>query len=344
MEFTVYIPLYNGEDTIENAIKSVISQTFQDYELLVVNDGSTDRSPAIVERLMEKHQQIRLVNQENKGLFHARTTAFTEAKGNYVVALDADDPVAPNLLETLHQAIIKHPGIDLIEYCLKRTDFKSAGKIYHKDACYYEGGMLPDYYCMMVRNKIYYSQCTKAIRREILLDISEIKDLDRISMGEDFIHTLDYLWRIKKALVIDEPLYLYRYTMTSITNQFKPGIFDDLQQAYYAMLRFNAHTNNLLSEQNVTRLIKLKVGDALLYTPTSVKGSTGRIQYVMAVKDLYKNEVLMELIRSDVRVSAIRAYPLALLKGKHFYMLLVSKLITSRVRRVRDLILMKLKS
>lgn len=97
--FSVIIPLYNKADYIEKTIKSVLHQTFTDYELIVINDGSTDKSEAIVLELDDK--RIRLYNQKNQGVSVARNLGIHKSQGKLVAFLDADDYWFPNHLEEL---------------------------------------------------------------------------------------------------------------------------------------------------------------------------------------------------------------------------------------------------
>ena len=86
---SVVIPLYNKEKYIKRAIESVLNQTFQKFEIIVVNDGSTDKSAEIVQNI--KDPRIRLINQKNAGVSAARNRGIQEAKYEYIAFLDADD-------------------------------------------------------------------------------------------------------------------------------------------------------------------------------------------------------------------------------------------------------------
>lgn len=341
MQFTVYITLYNREKTISETIQSVLNQTYEDYELLIVNDGSIDYSGGIAEEYIRKSNKIKIVSQVNKGLFHARITAFMCATGDYVVALDADDMLEPYLLERLHQVIEQYSDVDLIEYCLKRTDFKSGGKVIHKKAYVYEEDTIEDFYRSVLFNNVYYSQCTKAIRRELLQDFLEIKGLDRISIAEDFVHTVNYLWKVNKAVVLDEPLYLYRYTEGSMTNAFTGKVVEDMQQVFDAYKRFNHHNKNIIPVCEIIKAQKIKISKILIYNPSVVSGREGRKQYIFTVQRLLENDSLRDVIYSDERVSLLYEYPLWLLRHKKVSCLLLNKIVLSKVRKAVDRISMR---
>jgi len=87
--FSVVIPLYNKERSVKNTIESVLNQTFQDFEVIVVNDGSTDNSLEVVKSFND--ERIRIINQKNSGVSSARNRGIKEAKYEWIAFLDADD-------------------------------------------------------------------------------------------------------------------------------------------------------------------------------------------------------------------------------------------------------------
>lgn len=122
MRFTVIIPLYNKERHIGRAIKSVINQTYKDFELIVVDDGSTDNGVEEVNKIEDS--RIRLIRQKNCGVSSARNKGISEAKYDYIGFLDADDAWKPNFLESIKNLIISYPraGAYSTAYEIQRED------------------------------------------------------------------------------------------------------------------------------------------------------------------------------------------------------------------------------
>ena len=117
-QISVIIPLYNKEKEIERAINSVLSQTYTDFELIIVNDGSTDKSFEIA-KSFENNNQVRIFSQENIGLPATRNRGIREARADFVSFLDADDEWYPDFLETLMSLRQKYPdaGLYATSYC-----------------------------------------------------------------------------------------------------------------------------------------------------------------------------------------------------------------------------------
>ena len=110
--FSVVIPLYNKADTIERTIRSVARQTYADYELVVVNDGSTDDSLAVVRKL-SKNLPIRVIDRKNGGVSSARNAGAMQAQGKYIALLDGDDVWYPSHLARMAAAIRKFPNVGM---------------------------------------------------------------------------------------------------------------------------------------------------------------------------------------------------------------------------------------
>ena len=109
---SVVIPLYNKEASIKQSLMSVLSQSYQDFEVVIVDDGSTDGSVAKVEEIQDS--RIRLIRQENGGPSKARNTGVKNAKGEWVLFIDADDELLPEALRNFERAIKDNPSIGFI--------------------------------------------------------------------------------------------------------------------------------------------------------------------------------------------------------------------------------------
>lgn len=119
MRFSVVVPVYNVETYLEQCLESLMAQNYQDYEVICVNDGSTDNSREILAQWEERFPQMKVIDRENGGLSAARNTGLKEAKGDYVVFVDSDDWVEPTMLSRL---VDEANGEDMVCFACRRTD------------------------------------------------------------------------------------------------------------------------------------------------------------------------------------------------------------------------------
>ena len=116
MKLSIIIPIYNVENTLRRCLDSVISQNIDDCEIILVDDGSTDRSIIIADEYACKHPFITIYHKENGGLSDARNYGLDRMNGDYVTFVDSDDELSPNTLEPLLNIMHNHPEYDILEY------------------------------------------------------------------------------------------------------------------------------------------------------------------------------------------------------------------------------------
>ena len=108
MKFSVVVPIYNVEKYLNKCVESILNQTYKDFELILVDDGSPDHCPEICDEYAERDARVRVIHKENEGLVAARNTGIKEAKGEYICYVDGDDWIANNLLETVWKKALKN--------------------------------------------------------------------------------------------------------------------------------------------------------------------------------------------------------------------------------------------
>ena len=160
---SVVIPFYNKEQIIERCLHSVLSQDYCDFEVVVVNDGSTDRSAGIVKGFVDS--RIRLIEQENGGPSKARNTGVKNAKGGWIVFLDADDEFLPGALKTFGNLIQDHPNVGMFGCSYITNDGKNVIEPYKIKNGYYENC----YKVFVTAMYNYRTGCT-IVKREIALN------------------------------------------------------------------------------------------------------------------------------------------------------------------------------
>lgn len=114
-QFSIIVPIYNGSAVLDETIESIINQTYTNFEIILVNDGSTDDSGVKCDLWAEKDARIHVIHQKNGGVSSARNSGIEKSTGEYICFVDADDSLLPNALEYFKKAITDFPEADFIK-------------------------------------------------------------------------------------------------------------------------------------------------------------------------------------------------------------------------------------
>ena len=204
--FSIIIPLYNKEKFIENTIQSVFNQTFQDFEIIIINDGSTDRSEEIVMQL--KDSRIKYFSRENGGVSTARNFGIKNAKSDYVTFIDADDYWFPEFLSTFFEKIKSFPQQKVFAGAIEIETLKKTFPAQYsiKKSGEFE---IVNYFKASLKETVICTSCAvfhKSIFDEIGLFDSKIKsgqDTDLwIRIG--LIYPVLFIWKVMARYVYDD--------------------------------------------------------------------------------------------------------------------------------------------
>jgi len=225
MFFSVIVPVYKIEQYLPACIESVLNQTFSDFELILVDDGSPDNCPVICDEYARSDNRIKVIHKENGGLVSARRAGIKLAAGDYVFNLDGDDRIEKDALECAYK-IIKDTACEMVSFALrwvknghtlKITDDGIDEGLYTKKDI--EKHIFPRLLMDKNMEHLSYSLAGKAIQREFLtphqLGVSE-----KISVGEDLCCVLPCYLHVKSVYISKKPVYLYTIREESLTGGF----------------------------------------------------------------------------------------------------------------------------
>lgn len=217
MKFSIIIPVYKVEKYLNACVESVLDQSYKDFELILVDDGSPDTCPAICDDFAKKDARVKVVHQPNMGISGARNSGLEIAQGDYICFIDSDDYLtSDHILELLAEATLSEP--DIVHYKFK-VWYENDG---HTAECRFdynvpvEGRSLAEIYCALIDKDAYYNSAwSKIVKRNILID-NGIK-FERGLLGEDNEWYYHVVMAANSVKLIDEPLYVYRRRAGSIT-------------------------------------------------------------------------------------------------------------------------------
>ncbi|WP_261089067.1 glycosyltransferase family 2 protein [Streptococcus mitis] len=205
---SVIVPVYNVEEYLEECLESIRKQSYQDIEVILVNDGSTDGSQAICEHFCQTDNRFRLINQKNQGLSVARNRGVKDSLGEYIMFVDSDDVVKENIIEVLLSYM--KPDVDLVECNL--TQNKEELQKNKPIQVVFEGNSPESIIKCIAFKEVKFCAFTKLYRREI---VEKVPFLEGI-IYEDVYTGMNYLKYIRKMVAVDLKGYYYRVRPNSI--------------------------------------------------------------------------------------------------------------------------------
>lgn len=224
MKFSVLIPVYNTEQYLDECITSILSQSFKDFEIIIVDDGSTDNSGKLCDKYKKNYpNQITVIHQENQGLISARRVAIENAKGEYCVFVDSDDFAELILLEKINQCLNQIPDIDIVMYSyyyFADGNRKEHSKIANNGTVWNSDNKTELFKKLVFSGEI-DAIWIKAIKTDLLLkDTIPYEKYQHKNMSEDLLQSLYPITYANKIFYLDIPLYDYRYNNQSISRCF----------------------------------------------------------------------------------------------------------------------------
>lgn len=219
VRLSVIVPFYNVEKYIEKCVISLFEQTYKDMEIIFVDDGGTDGSLAILERLIKKYSfaNCKVIHKENAGLPQARKTGVENSNGEYIAFVDSDDWLDKDFYTKCMKYV---EGNDYPLYCTGYQMDYGKGKTIECD--YIKSGQVVTsntFVSLIHQRKLFHTMWSKIFRRDVFEHIRFPKGN---FLGEDYVTLLPYIHKINEVYLIPETGYHYRVQMTSMGN----GVFN----------------------------------------------------------------------------------------------------------------------
>lgn len=263
---SIIVPVYNAEKYLDRCLTNLVGQTYKDIEIILINDGSKDKSLEIGQKWAQKDARIRIIDQVNSGVSAARNAGIKAAKGEYIMFCDADDWYELNFCEKACKEIENCDCAIFNYYTVSCSTKQIVAQYYNgiidirnsKDKLFelrQKGGIL-----LPVWNKIY--------RREVMLGLEFPLD---IYMGEDWIYNMNYIENCNKIKIINTPTYNYYISNSNAaTKKFAFDQFEKLVNLTEAENVFfkdvkNYNKNNEIAVHLITVLKRLKYSSKSKY-------------------------------------------------------------------------------
>lgn len=215
---SIIIPVYNAEKYLHRCVDSVLKQTYQNLEILLIDDGSEDGSGAICDEYADQDCRVRVIHKENTGVSDTRNVGLDSASGEYILFVDSDDYIDEVMVENLFDRALKdNSDIVMCRYCIDRAGAISTINMHYKDE--YAGfedirsGLLQLYYTDYHTGL--YSLCNKLIKKSVY-STDGVQFDTALKRGEDAWFVFQCLKRCNRVAYINEPYYYYYQNPNSV--------------------------------------------------------------------------------------------------------------------------------
>ena len=227
--FSVIVPIYKVEQYLEKCIDSIINQTYKNFELILVNDGSPDNCPRICDEYAKKDNRIKVIHKKNGGLVSARKAGLQVAYGKYIVCIDGDDWVQSNYLLRFEETIKKYNSDIVCCGSFLAFENKNINCPISKEDRYYDRKKIEnEIFPILIENERgkYFSPNIwgKTFKKDVYKTQQEKVDC-RINIGEDHACTKPVIYNSTSMVILKECLYYYRQNPTSMTKKPKPFLW-----------------------------------------------------------------------------------------------------------------------
>lgn len=228
---SIIIPVFNGEKHIEKCIKSLLKQTYQEIEVLIINDGSTDRTKEIVEECAKGDNRVVLVNQKNEGVSVARNIGIERARGKYILFVDSDDSLIENAInELVEESSNSNYDIILFGFCVngdsrRKNDTETLRKIEKLKLVNTKSQVINS--IISTFNNIHgYIWRAMYLRKSLM--VNNVLFPVGIKISEDYMFLLKAVAAAKSVKVISKELYLYNLGESSMSIKYIPTLLHDM--------------------------------------------------------------------------------------------------------------------
>ena len=230
MTFSIIVPVFNAENHLSAGVASVMRQTYPDFELILVDDGSTDGTAALCDDLASKNPQIRVIHQQNSRQLLSRINGVGAARGDYCLFLDADDVLEPDCLRTLEEKIRRYNNPDMLIYSFyyesEDGTRKEAPPLFPTERLFGsedKTDLCERFFSGTALNNVW----TKAVRRAVFdRPHPDYAQYASLRCAEDRLQSMVMVSNAETVACLPAHLYSYRLLSGSMTRQFSPGAVD----------------------------------------------------------------------------------------------------------------------
>ena len=235
---SIIVPVFNADKYLEQCILSILHQNLKEIEVIAVNDGSTDNSAEILDKIAQQDSRLCVYHCANKGVSAARNFGINKAKGTYLGFVDADDWIEPDMYEKMYKAVVNNNS----DWVICNISIHEANQAERSRLKMVNGSVLidesrPKFIENLMRFDYDFANWNKLFSAK-LIQRNGIRFNEGMYLWEDLLFNLSYLQYVQKITFLDEALYHYRVLPSSLTNNKKDSLIEQNNQLFRGYMLF----------------------------------------------------------------------------------------------------------
>ncbi len=329
VKFTVNVPVYNAEKYLRECIDSILNQTFTDFEVNLVDDGSKDSSGAICDEYAAKDSRINVFHNENQGSFATRVFAVNHSNGEYCIFCDSDDYYDEGYLERAND-LLNEERCDVLYFFHEPVydGVRKRGTPHWSEKRVFEGEGKKAFYTEMMTSADFNSLNTKFVKTELYKsDTLDAKKYSFVKNGDDFLQSLYPVFNAQKIVFVPECYYNYRMHSESLTHKIDPNIYNSIFAVRTVIWENYLKGTDILGEETKRVFAMRSARSALnivkLIAQQDNLSDEEKIEIFRKIREhgFYQNFIEPNLVKTDLEKKWQLVYELF---SRHSYKLLLS--------------------
>lgn len=296
---SIIVLVYNTEQYVIKCLNSILNQTYKNIEVIVVNDGSTDKSSQKINRLSLKDDRIKIVERENKGRYLSRLEGYKNAKGKYILYVDSDDWIAKDTVELMYNAL-KENDADVVRCQYKK--FQNDAIIVPKSALNRNVLMdvesfEPQFFDLLYKTNYCNTICKQLMKKSVMKNINKIEE--RLNYSEDLACNIEIYKEIKSILFMPDELYIYNLNHSYKTRKVQVDeVTKKIEDAIYVYYNLYLSTKefNIKNKKDYKNIASMRMIEKLSILLTDlIKTGISKTEFVTFTELLIENEKVKEI-------------------------------------------------
>lgn len=295
-KISVIVPVYNVEKYLNRCVDSILNQTFEDFELILVNDGSPDNCGNICDEYAQKDNRVKVIHKKNGGVSSARNAGIDTAQGEYIMFVDSDDWINENMLNDMYNM----PDSDMKVSSIRMIGKDNSTEYIIDTKMYTQEDLLIGFFSEAFPIICFCGPCCKLYKKDIIFN-NAVRFNEDMSLGEDTYFNLNYIKHCKSIYTSEQIYYYYmRENSGSLFTKFRLNMYYDIRKVFDLKVKMANELN--MGRDSVFKLklsyIQSLIGNLIKMVDTNTKSEVKKYMSLLQKDKEFNDDILIKNLKS----------------------------------------------